>query len=286
MSQQPIANSSAGLEASDSSRRRAFRWIGAGMQVLAISLCIEMLLSISSGIGILLRLFLLALIGSCVVLRLGWLTLVVVQMSLFLIEPKQPGLAAYPLGFFFALFAIIVIVVAMKAPETHRYATDYLASFFASSARNAAYAQHGFVISRVAVYALQLTLVVVFAGFFLSRLPIGMQAESWQEWSRQNNQAVWPGALLLVFVIAALVLLRENAWRQMVPTQARLYLRSVQLIANYRDLFGFERHRLKRIRKVQTTGIESNPNPNPNPISRPKLRRNGLNDKNKRQGSK
>lgn len=251
------------------SQQKIIRWVGAGLQILAVALCMDMLLGISAGIGLLLRLFLLTLIGFCVILRLAWFALVALQLSLLAIEPRQGQLPANTVGFFYSLVALAVISVAMKLPEIHRFVTDYVLSWFdVESKENGSKRPFRFMGMKLAIYTLQLTLMVFVAGFLLMRLPIGLQAESWLEWSRQNGQAVWPGALLIVLMISVLVLVRENAWRQLAPSQASLYLRSVQLIANYRDLFGFERHRLRRLRKAQMLGESKSQNP----VKRPKLR--------------
>jgi len=263
------------------SQRKPIHWVGAGLQLLAIVLCLEMLLGISEGIALPLRLFLMGLIGTCIVFRLGWLALVALQISLIAIEQRQGQVSQYPLAFFYGIVSTAIIVMAMKVPETHRFITDYVAGFFAAEV-NKSKQQLGFVIGRIAISMLQLTLMVVIAGFLLSRLPIGLQAESWLEWSRQNGQAVWPGAFLIVFVIAVLVLVRENAWRQLAPSQAKLYLRSVQLIANYRDLFGFERHRLRRLRKNQNMPATRTHSP----LQRPKLRSGERRDKTIEKGLK
>ena len=263
----------AGVSNSDHSMAsplKTARWFGAGLQTLAISLCLEMLLGISADIGLLLRLFLLTLIGFCVILRLAWFALVALQLSLLAIEPRQGQLPANTVGFFYALVALAVIAIAMKLPEIHRFVTDYVLSWFdVESKEDSSKGRFQFLIMKLAIYTLQLTLTVFVAGFLLMRLPIGLQAESWLEWSRQNGQAVWPGALFMVLMISVLVLVRENAWRQLAPSQASLYLRSVQLIANYRDLFGFERHRLRRLRKAQLLGAAKSQNP----VKRPKLRK-------------
>ncbi len=265
------------------SQQKIIRWVGAGLQLFAIALSMEMLLGVSIGLGVPLRLFLLSLIAFCIVMRLGWAVLVALQVSLIAIEPRQGAISPYPLGFFYVLVASAVIVAAMKAPETHRFVTDYVVSLFAAEAKELdSNRQFRFTYVRLSIYAIQLMLTVVVAGFLLNRLPIGLQAESWLEWSRQNGQAVWPGALLIVLMIAILVLVRENAWRQILPSQASLYLRSVQLIANYRDLFGFERHRLRRLRQAHLQGVAKTPPP----VKRPKLRRSGRNDDTIKKGLK
>jgi hypothetical protein len=265
------------------SQQKMIRWVGAGLQLFAIALCMEMLLGVTIGLGLPLRLFLLSFIAFCIIMRFGWVSLVALQVSLIVIEPRQGALLPYPVGFFYVLVACAVIVAAMNAPETHGFVTDYVVSLFAAEAKELdASQQFRFTIMRLSICLFQLVLTVFVAGFLLNRLPIGLQAESWLEWSRQNGQAVWPGALLMVSIMAILVFVREYAWRQILPSQASLYLRSVQLIGNYRDLFGFERHRLRRLRKAEFQAIAKTPPP----VKRPKLRRSSRNDDTIQKGLK
>lgn len=240
------------------SQRKTFRIFGALLQLLAIALGYELLLGISDGIGPMLRFFLLTVIMLCFVLRLAWVAFVVLQISLVVLEPKHQQLAQAPLGLFFTIVALFTIVAAMKLPQTHRFVSDYFLGLFTigindnrhTSSINSDSKQHlSKVVLSLGIQVLQITLVVIFALFLLSNVPLGRQSDSWLQWSIRNGQAVWPGALLLVFVIALSVLIREIAWRQLAPRQARLYLRSVNLIAYYRDLTAFERHRLKQLRK-------------------------------------
>jgi hypothetical protein len=245
------------------SQRSATYIIGGLLQLLAMSLFIEMLLGITESIGLILRLSLLAIIMTCVVLRLGWLVLVAIQVSLFFQEPLRQPLEHTPSGLFFVLASLFALVAAMKIPQTHKLVTDIFLTLFRLGIDQGNSTRSGppreskdrLPLARLsfAFWVLHGTLIVIFAVFLLTKVPVGRQYDSWLQWSLQNSQAVWPGALLTVLMMAMLVVVRENAWRQLEPSQARLYLRSIQLIANYRDLFGFERHRLKKLRKKQST---------------------------------
>jgi hypothetical protein len=245
------------------SQRSAFYILGGLLQLLAISLFIELLLGFTESLGLILRLSLLAIIMTCVVLRLGWLVLVAIQVSLFFQEPLRQPLEHTPSGLFFVLASLFAIVAAMKIPQTHKWVTDVFLTLFRIGIDQGSSTSSGppseskdrlpLVRLSFAFWALHGTLIVIFAVFLLTKVPVGRQYDSWLQWSLKNSQAVWPGALLMVLMIAMLVVVRENAWRQLEPSQARLYLRSIQLIANYRDLFGFERHRLKKLRKKQST---------------------------------
>ena len=228
--------------------------IGGVLQLLAIGLCLETLLGVSDGIGVMLRLFLVAVIMSCVVLRLGWLTLVALQISLLIQEPSRQHFDQAPLGFYYALVAMLAVVAAMKLPHTHRYNTDTILRLFniATSRRRSKSATQA-----LAFLAVHMTAVAILALFLLMNLPIRGQSESWLKWSLQNGQAVWPGALLLSAMIALLVVVREIAWRQLDRSQASLYLRSIQMIANYRDILRFERHRRMQLRKVHARAQQS-----------------------------
>ena len=248
-------------DASDS-QRNAFLIIGGLLQLLAISLFIELLLGLSENLGLMLRLSLLAIIMTCIVLRLGWLVLVAIQVSLLFQEPMRQPLEHIPSGLFFVLASMFAMVGAMKLPRAHRFVTDVFLNLFRigiEQGNSGVFSKESDSKDRrplarlsLAIWTLHATLVVLFAVFLLTKVPLGRQYESWVQWSLQNGQAVWPGALLMVLMIALMVVMRENAWRQLEPSQARLYLRSIQLISNYRDLFGFESHRLKRIRKEQS----------------------------------
>ena len=250
------------------SQRRAFWIIGGLSQLVAISLFIELLLGFTDGIGLLLRLSFLAIIMTCIVLRLGWLALIAIQVSLFFQEPVRQPLDQIPSGHFFVLASLFAIVAAMKIPQTHRFVTDVFLTIFririgpvssTTSSKPTELANRPSIARlSLAIGAVHVTLIVVLAAFLLTRVPVGRQYNSWLQWSVQNGQAVWPGALLLVLMFALLVVVRENAWRQLESSQARLYLRSIQLIANYRDLFGFERHRLKKLRKRQSAMSANN----------------------------
>ena len=224
---------------------RGTRFLGGALQLLAIGLCFETLLDPSDGVGLMLRLFLLAVVMSSVVLRVGWLTLIALQISLLIQEPSSQQLDRAPLGFAFALVAMLAVVIAMKLPYTHRYVTDCFLSFFnIETAGNKATS----AAQTLAIMAIHMTLVAAIALFLLMKLPIRGQSESWLKWSLQNGQAIWPGALLIASTIAMLVIVREIAWRQLDRSQASLYLRSVQMIANYRDFIRFERQRRMRTR--------------------------------------
>jgi len=248
-------------DASDS-QWNAIWIIGGLLQLLAISLLIELLLGFTESLGLMLRLSLLAIIMTCIVLRLGWLVLVAIQVSLFFQEPMRQPLEHIPSGLFFVLASMFAMVAAMKIPQSHRFVTDVFLTLFRieidqgsstiSSNTSETKNRRLFVRLSLAIWALHGTLIVLFAVFLLTKVPVGRQYDSWLQWSLQNGQAVWPGALLMVLMIALLVVVRENAWRQLEPSQARLYLRSIRLIANYRDLFGFERHRLRQLRKKQS----------------------------------
>ncbi len=276
------------LRASNSiaSQLFAFRIVGSLLQLLAISLCFELLLGITDGRGLILRFSLLAIIAYCVVLRLGWLALVALQVSLFFQEPTGQQFGQVLSGLFFVLVVMFAIVVAMKMPQTHRFVNDCFLRLFTigfsyensiiSSQQNDSKRSPSFAVVSFAFHALQITSVVVLAMFLLTNLPIGRQSDSWLQWSLQNGQAVWPGTLLLVLMVGLLVLARESAWRQLEPSQASMYLRSVRFIANYRDLFGFERQRLKQLRKQHA----STTRPSTESVTQSKMRNNNATDKN------
>ena len=277
---------------SNASQWKAFRVIGGLIQLLAIGLCIELLLGITDGLGLILRMSFLAIVIGGVAFRLGWLTLIALQTSLFFQEPIRQPLEQISSGIFFVILSMLVILAAMNMPQTHRFVSDVFLRLFRSpidkvsstissqqsvlgSLTGGSKSSLPFAMVSLAIHVLHMTFVVILAVFLLTNLPIGRQSDSWLQWSLQNGQAVWPGALLLVLMVALLVLARENSWRQLEPAQARLYLRSVQLIANYRDLFGFARQRMKQLDKKQAASQQ----PTLGMSRRPKIRKNSQTDR-------
>jgi len=238
------------------SKKVIFRALGAILQLLAISMCIELLLGLPGGIGILLRFALIAAIMFCITLRWGWLSLIALQVSLVVQEPHRQPLEQIPSAFLYVLLACFVIVVAMTLPEAHGFVTDCCVRLIRASASSGESFQASIKSSSkqvrtvlgfgLAIRILQMVMSVVLGIFLLTHIPIGQQSNSWLQWSRDHGQAVWPGSLLLVLMIAVFVFARENAWRQITSSQAKLYLRSQQLITNGQDFFSFERRRQKR----------------------------------------
>lgn len=69
-----------------------------------------------------------------------------------------------------------------------------------------------------------------------------------REWLQENangDLSLWPGPLLLVLVVTTILILNEIGWRNLSPRQSRLYLRSVFVNLNFRDLKMITRRRIK-----------------------------------------
>lgn len=239
------------------SKKVISRTLGALLQLLAISWCVESLLGLPDGIGILIRFALIALILFCIALRWGWLSLIALQVSLIVQEPRRQPLEQIPSAFLYVLLSCFVVVVAMKLPQVHGFVTDCFIRLIRASATNGESIRKSIQSSSKQILTvlrfsfafriLQMVTSVVLGIFLLTNIPIGEQSNSWLQWSRDHGQAVWPGSLLLVLLIAVFVFARENAWRQIASSQAKLYLRSQQLVTNGQDFFSFERRRQKRM---------------------------------------
>jgi Sec-independent protein translocase protein TatA len=262
-----------------------FRAFGALLQLLAIGLTVELLLGSTDGTGILLRCVVILSIMFCIILRLGWLSLVAVQVSLLIQEPRRQPLEQNLSGFLYVLLACCAIVVTMNLPQVHRFVSEFFIRFFLAAADKEELEQtsvqssppqiRSFVGSGLAIRVLQMVMSVVLGMLLLTNIPIGQQSSSWLQWSRVHGQAVWPGSLLLVVMIGLLVLARENAWRQFASSQARLYLRSQRLIANGRDLLSFERRRQKQKRN-QRLSVQASHTPTTKRTARSKLGKTDL----------
>jgi hypothetical protein len=214
--------------------------------LLAVSLCFDMLLGISEGLGLPIKLFLIVTVMACIVLRLGWLALIAIQVSLLMQEPSRWQVELSP-GPLWVIVAMLTIVAAMKLPQTHR--TDLLARLSRTGENQtdspAVSPQATFP---MAIPFFQILLAIVLSSLLIPLMPIGPKTNQWLASSLKRGQAFWPGSFWLVVMIAVFVILREAGWRMIDRPQSRLYLRSVKLIAHYRDLARFERARTKFLR--------------------------------------
>ena len=224
------------------------------IQLLAVALCLEMLLGGSDGAGPLLRLFLIAVVMLCIVLRLGWLALVAIQSRLLFQEPGNWQLQFSP-GVLWVVIALITVVAAMKLPQMHRTNACLLMEWFgtAENHESATQPSPSRYWNSIAIQIILILVLVGLASILMAMLPIGPRTNRWLASSVSTGRAFWPGAIWLAVIVACFVLAREVAWRMMVPRQASLYLRSVNLISNYRDLARLERARRKWIRTESVT---------------------------------
>ena len=178
------------------SQWKAFRIIGGLIQLLAIGLCLELLLGITDGLGLILRMSFLAIVICCVAFRLGWLALVALQTSLFFQEPIRQPLEQIASGIFFVILSMLAIVAAMNMPQTHRFVSDFFLRLFRSpidKESSTISSQQGvawllardsktrlpFAMVSLAIHVLHMTFVVMLAVFLLTNLPIGRQSDSW-----------------------------------------------------------------------------------------------------------
>ncbi len=242
-------------------RWKMFRLVGSILQLLVVAFLFEMLIGVSDAIGAPLRLFLFTVFMAGVAVRAGWLSMIAIQFSLLLQSPVRGQLAQVATGFFWVMVAMLTIISAMKLPRAHRSVTDYILKS-AGLRKQTSDTKQTIPLSVVslAVQLLQLTLAVVFAVVILLNIPIGRQSGRWLQSSVQSGQAFWPGTLWLVLLVALFVVARELTWRKIDGKQASVYLRSVQLIANYRDLYRFDRERHKR-QKRESDAIPPTPLP-------------------------
>ncbi len=240
---------------------KAIRIVSSILQLVMVAVCLEMLIGISDGIGMPLRLFLFSVVMMGVVVRLGWLSLIAIQFSLLLQEPRRGQLAQSPSGFFWATIAMLTIIAAMKLPQSHRAITDYFLRFAGLRAEPTDTKQAIPSAMKSLVIQVGLVLAVVILAIVVQvNIPIGRQSARWLQSSLSTGQAFWPGTFWLVLIVALFVLAREIAWRKIDAPQARLYVRSVQLIAYFRDLVRFERERTKRGR-IERETLDENAKP-------------------------
>lgn len=175
----------------------------------------------------------------------GWVLLLAIQLSLLVREPGR-SLNVEFLEVFTA--AVVLIILAYAFSRAIRDSiNERLAnvSEFLSAQGDEVPVEMGSLKSRsiansllsVASRALPLLLAVVISVTLLQRLPVSDTTRaSWLSHAAENGNVLWPGATLLVLIVAASVVLSELAFRQFTVRQAKLYARSAFVTYHFSDL--------------------------------------------------
>jgi len=194
------------------------------LQAVAVGLLLELFISGSSEPNLFWKLIVATVVALGVLLRLGWLALVAIQVSLLIQEPRRNQFETTVSDLWYTLVALLAIGLAMGLPQPKLPKPAVL-------------------LLRLGNRVIVAVALVWFSSLVLQFLPLRQQKERWFQWTLANGQVIWPGATLLACILAVLVLVREVAWRQLSRSQASLYLRSTFLRLHLDDLRSVERRR-------------------------------------------
>jgi len=195
----------------------------------------------------------------------GWLVLLALQVSLFSREPRRTEMMLGLVPWLYGLTSMGLVAYAYLGKPFRNRVSKWIVmqALFAlgmeertASGSSGPQAPSSIWIRFVAIQFLVWMVVTFVAMLALLRLPISATVRS--EWLRsaiENDFTVWPGATLLVLTLLLVIVFMEAGWRQMTGAQAKLYMRSSFVIDHYRDLRMIVLRRLKKSKKLASTGV-------------------------------
>jgi hypothetical protein len=160
-------------------------------------------------------------------------------------ESTKPGAFAWTSG-----VAMVILSIGLMA-WISRYQLNRrrLFEWFLHLNQDKPDQEYGFPLGSIvrSVFALaQIVIVAVGAACVFRNQPWSTYEESWFRWSVQNQEVLWPGPVIVTLVIGLLVFLNEVAWRQKLPAQKRLFLRTEAAKILHPDLRRVVQRMLKR----------------------------------------
>ena len=206
----------------------------------------------------------------------GMILLLFLQADLFLSEPRRTG-SLHSTGEYFRVFWALILLAAVCRLRSIRDLSgeSWLSLRGISGRRSRAVAPgdpqrrerllSGLISATVPwlMTACRASLSVGLAAILLAAIPPPRDPRSWQQLLPERGWQVWPGPLLLVAVTAAAVVACELGWRQLSPSQAQMYLRSVILKLHFADLRIVVRRQLRLKKLLQQRRVPRSPEAQP-----------------------
>jgi hypothetical protein len=246
-------------------RWRAFQLLGDVLQFSVMCILLDRLLF--SGVPLVLTLR----VGVVVTLLVGalrwngWPILVAIQVSLWLREPGNRPWVPTMETFLVCVVSLVFVAYFYCSNKWQRQFGRWFADSMirlmdsanqVAGTGNVSGAQRHASFSNVMRFAIGQSLlligIVLLAMLLMTLLPASTQMRSWWlfQQSIESDYILWPGATLVIVLVALWVVMRETAWKQMSAAQANLYLRSSFLMDHFPDLRMIVLKGLKIRRKV------------------------------------
>lgn len=216
-------------------------------------------------IGWIVRLLAIGVLLAAVVRSNGVLVLIAIQTSLILRETSRSTMVHGANSFVYCLSALALVVFVasfrIQFPKIRNTICRWfepveigeeLADRYGDVEKSEPQDIQGILggIKVISIWAI----VVLVAMLAFTHLPINEKNKSdWFARSIAMGGYVWPGPTMLTVAIGVLVLINEWNKRTRLPSQSRMYARSVQLGLQYRDLRMILRRGLRSKGKVSKT---------------------------------
>lgn len=224
---------------------------GNGIQLLGLGLVLDFLIFGGANLWLLVRLGVLGLLLRALSSGGAWAVFLAALISLFLRENPMifRGLSATMVIYCLCTFCIMLYALRVKSiqHQISQSVADMVEwavrvgnqGIRHESRRNSAMRELVQVVRAAAAFLA----VLICSGMVLAYLPASLANRRWWlAWTVENQHVFWP---ILLFAVAAFILLSETAWRQLSPRQAGVFLRSGFVTEYGREFRSFLRRRQK-----------------------------------------
>ncbi len=240
--------------------RQSLRTLGTLLQLTFVGVVLDWMLFTGTQANLWVQLLLITLLLMAAWKWNGAVILVAFQFRLFMQEPGRSSMIPDLSGVIYGVLSLLIVAYACWS----RAATSRISDWFADSILQWTAAAKSFATepsenrpqdSQLAIEQVWLAGCTLLAMFFMITLPLTTSVrEQWLQQAKANDFVLWPGATVVVLVIAVGVLARNIVWRQMSPAQASLYLKSTFVTEHFHDLRMIVLRRLKKRRQSKAKG--------------------------------
>ncbi len=195
----------------------------------------------------------LLLLAFCIYRLHGWVILLAIQARLWSTEWSQQYLVYDFLTIYVSLVTLGMLSYSYSPMTIRNPLRFWLAAmvYRVLEGRNAFEVKHIAQVEKSLVlrFGWHVLLTLVTMLLFSTQPRPEQVREKWWELSAQNGLLFWPGPTIVLIAVGGILLLGIWDWRQIEPSQARLYMRSLLVKSHYRELRDVAILRLRRKRK-------------------------------------
>lgn len=238
---------------------KAYAWIGDGLQLVLFGWALDIALFSGTEVLWLNRGLVIGGLIVCMIRSSCWPLLFAIQASLLFREPRNPQLMFGIGTFVYCFMTLTLLTYACNYKKVRPAFSDWLGRGLSGIVDPKSPVDRSLeparwngrsLLGAMSVRLATLMAVVLASMLLFLELPISRGArDRWWQLSRTGDYTLWPGPNILVLGIALLLVFWHSNWKQMSPSQSRVYLRSTFLRHHFRDLRMIALRRLKAAKR-------------------------------------